>query len=424
MKVHQAPIAAHSSIYRKHSRRARNGPCTEQPTEYVPYRSTFVSNRQQSATKQKPADNFNKCFVETHPHLLTAQITQKDQDGHSGILRGNGREQWIADSGATFHVTGNPAGMVGCKPPPPGRSTLGVGDMRSLRVICFGKVPMIMHCKQGDVQVKLLDVAYVPGVQFNLFSLHAVMPKCSVSLDAEGAHILDGVLSLRRDAGSYVEATRVVETPIAAAVLAPGKLRRIDINDLHVCLAHFHADTLRETARQMGIKVFGELVPCAGCSEAKGRRMAVPWTTECRSTRPLERLFVDPSGQQPRSAGGAQYLMMIVDDYSRVGWPYFLKRKSKVLIAFAGFRADINATGAPSTVECIRSDNGTAFTKSEFVALLNERGIRREYKPVNSPKHDGVVERRIPMTLELAMAPGGPPFVCRREDAVDAAPLG
>ena len=48
---------------------------------------------------------------------------------------------------------------------------------------------MTMRCKQGDVQVKLLDVAYVPGVQFNLFSLHAVMPKCSVSLGAEGVHI-------------------------------------------------------------------------------------------------------------------------------------------------------------------------------------------------------------------------------------------
>ena len=65
---------------------------------------------------------------------------------------------------------------------------------------------MIMHSKHGDVQVKLLDVAYVPGVRFDLFSLHAVMPKCPVTLDAEGVHMLDGVLSfLRRDAGSYVE---------------------------------------------------------------------------------------------------------------------------------------------------------------------------------------------------------------------------
>ena len=142
-----------------------------------------------------------------------------------------------------------------------------------------------------------MDVAYVRGVQFNLFSIHAVMPNCSVSLDAEGVHILAGVLLfLRRDAGSFVEATRVTETPIAAPVFAPGKMRRIDIDDLHVSLAHSHADTLRETARQTRINVFGELDPCAGCSEAKGRRMAVPWTTKCRSTRPLERLFVDLSG--------------------------------------------------------------------------------------------------------------------------------
>lgn len=67
--------------------------------------------------------------------------------------------------------------------PPPlatphlGRSVWVVGDMRSLKVRCFGKIPMVMHSRQGDVQVKLLDVAHVPGVRFNLLSLHAVMPR-------------------------------------------------------------------------------------------------------------------------------------------------------------------------------------------------------------------------------------------------------
>ena len=178
-------------------------------------------------------------------------------------------------------------------------------------------------------------------------------------------------------------------------------MRRIAISDLHVSLAHSHAVIVRETAHQMGIKVFGELVSCAGCSEAKWRRMVVPTTTEGRLNRPLEHVFVYLSGQQSTSAGGAQFLMMIVDHYSRLGWSYCLKWKSDVPKAFAVFLADINAKGVPSVVECLCSDNGTEFTKAEFVELLNRHGIRREHRDVNS--HDGVVERRIAMTLEHAM---------------------
>ena len=74
-------------------------------------------------------------------------------------------------------------------------------------------------------------------------------------------------------------------------------------------------------------------------------------------------------------------------------------------MAFAGFLAAVNAKGVPSIVGCICSDNGpNAPSDGEFVALLNERGIRREYTPVNSRKHDGVVERRMTMALEFAMA--------------------
>ena len=76
--------------------------------------------------------------------------------------------------------------------------------------------------------------------------------------------------------------------------------------------------------------------------------MAVPWTTWCRFTRPLERLFVDPSGKRPTSAGGVQYLMMIVEDYSRMGWTYFVNREFNVPVVFARVTSDVNAAGVPS----------------------------------------------------------------------------
>ena len=140
---------------------------------------------------------------------------------------------------------------------------------------------------------------------FNLFSLHTFMQMREIAFNSEGVHLLDGDLTFSfKGAGFYVEASRIADTPIAAAVIAPGMMMRVGINDLRVSSDYSHSDTLRETARQMGVKALGDLVSCSGCSAAKGRRMAVPWTTGCRSTRLLERGFVDLSGKLVCRRGG------------------------------------------------------------------------------------------------------------------------
>lgn len=41
----------------------------------------------------------------------------------------------------------------------------------------------------------------------------------------------------------------------------------------------------------------------------------------------------------------------------------------------AGFLTDTNAKGVPSSVECLRLDNGSKFTEPEVVEMLNQRGI-------------------------------------------------
>ena len=79
-----------------------------------------------------------------------------------------------------------------------------------------------MHGAKGDLHEKRLDVAYVPGVKLNLFSLQAVIFKCSVTLNANGAHMLGGSLSLvRRDTGSYLEATRVEKGSVRCRPIGP-----------------------------------------------------------------------------------------------------------------------------------------------------------------------------------------------------------
>ena len=63
-----------------------------------------------------------------------------------------------------------------------------------------------------------------------------------------------------------------------------------------------------------------------------------------------------------QSIGGAQYIMIVKDDYSRYSWTFFLRKKSEAADAFKIFLADLRDQGIPSTVESVRSDGGGEFS--------------------------------------------------------------
>lgn len=69
--------------------------------------------------------------------------------------------------------------MFECKPSSVGKSKLMVGDMRSLDDTLFRKLSMKMQSADGDWNVTLIKVAFVPGARFHLLSLHGVMPTFS-----------------------------------------------------------------------------------------------------------------------------------------------------------------------------------------------------------------------------------------------------
>ena len=223
---------------------------------------------------------------------------------------------------------------------------------------------VIFHGK-SDQRITLIDVAYVPDLGFNLYSLHAVQRTHLIVSDASGTHIIGANLTFpRSSSGSYLRATRLpagtVEArrrqgdmratnllrqlgqpipppsqeppprrnmcatglqnsnvpgvvtvleptpfpplssvlgeiqfvgktpprpacrigtpPLATTALIPGPLKHgkeVDVNHLHVSLAHAHASVLKATVKQHGIRLTGELVSCSACSRAKGHRAPI-----------------------------------------------------------------------------------------------------------------------------------------------------
>ena len=85
----------------------------------------------------------------------------------------NEDDVWIADSGVSCDMTHDRTRIYNVRPPPPGREIITIGDHRRIKVEYIGNMDVIFHGK-ADQRRTLIDVAYVPGLGFNLYSLQAV----------------------------------------------------------------------------------------------------------------------------------------------------------------------------------------------------------------------------------------------------------
>ena len=75
---------------------------------------------------------------------------------------------------------------------------------------------VIFHGK-GDQRITLIDVAHVPDLRFNLYSLHAVQRTHLIVSDASGTHLIEANLTFpRSSSGSYLRATRLPAGTVGA----------------------------------------------------------------------------------------------------------------------------------------------------------------------------------------------------------------
>jgi transposase InsO family protein len=120
------------------------------------------------------------------------------------------------------------------------------------------------------------------------------------------------------------------------------------------------------------------------------------------TSRPLELLHMDLFGPTTyRSIGGNSYCLVVVDDYSRYTWVFFLSDKSNVFSIFKGF-----AKGAENEfdfkVKKIRSDNGSEFKNSRIKDYSDEKGVKHEFSAKYTLEQNGVVERKNRTLIDMA----------------------
>jgi len=124
---------------------------------------------------------------------------------------------------------------------------------------------------------------------------------------------------------------------------------------------------------------------CSACQAGKQVANTHPSKTFMSTSRPLELLHMDLFGPTSyTSIGGNNYGFVIVDDFSRYTWVYFLEDKTEVAHVFSKF-AKRAQNEFNTLIVKIRSDNGREFDNTNIEEYCDEVGIKHEFFATYTP---------------------------------------
>ena len=109
----------------------------------------------------------------------------------------------------------------------------------------------------------------------------------------------------------------------------------------------------------------------------------------CASYNPFEVLHLDHIGPLTKDAHGNEYILVIIDDFSR--WVELFPTKSTTAVETASIV--LNHIGRFGSPEVIHTDQGPAFHNELVQELLRLCAIENSFATAYSSEENGIVER-------------------------------
>lgn len=310
------------------------------------------------------------------------------------------KEDFYVDSGASAHLTVNKDWLKNTSNSPCLPEIVVANDSK-VPVVCSGDVEIVSDL---DCHITVKNVLCVPSLTTNLISVSELIKNGNnVIFEEECCYIRDknDDLVAIADLTNGVYKLRLQKQHcLLTSPAVTGHL-------WHRRLAHINSQDMNKMKNGIvnGISYEGSFdiskSQCKTCCE--GKQMRLPFTHKGeRSAEPCHRIHSDLCGpMEVNSLNGNRYFMLLVDDYSRMTFIYFLKQKSEAFNKFKEFKLLVeNQQG--KNIKIFHTDKGLEFCNREFSNYLKTFGIIHQTTNSYTPEQNGISERANRTVIEKA----------------------
>ncbi|KAJ9541604.1 hypothetical protein OSB04_028110 [Centaurea solstitialis] len=355
--------------------------------------TTSSSLRQPIVTKYSSHEVPNKDYL-----LKLNRLTEGNPDRNENL--------WHVDSGCSRHMTGN-------------RSFLENFTTFNGGYVAFGDNPRGGKVSgKGKVtggKLTLEDVYYVDQLRYNLMSVSQVCDKKIFTLFSETECMIlspkfvvdESFVLLRTPRKDNVYCLDLNGMPSEVVNCLFSKASMTESSLSHRRMGHMNIKTMNllvknQLVRGLPPKEFTLDDHCVACLKGKQHKASHKSKKINTISAPLQLWHMDLFGPtNVMSIGKKSYCLVIIDDYSRFTWVFFLRTKDETSGLIKPFVKRVE-NQVNLRVKVIRSDNGTEFKNADLNSFCEEKGIERQFSAPRTPQQNGVAERRNRTLIEAA----------------------
>ncbi|GJW84213.1 retrovirus-related pol polyprotein from transposon TNT 1-94 [Tanacetum coccineum] len=253
-------------------------------------------------------------------------------------------------------------------------------------------------------------VYYVEALGHNLFSVGQFCDSdLEVAFRKHSCYVrdTDGVELINGSRGSNLYTISIEDILKSSPICLLSKASKNKSWLWHRRLNHLNFGTINDLARKYLVRGLPRLKfekdhLCSACQLGKSKKHTYKPKTKNTNLEVLNTLHMDLCGpMRVQIINGKNYILVIVDDYSRFTWVKFLRSKDETSEVVIKFLKQIQV-GLNKTVRNIRTDNGTEFVNKYLTDYYERVSIFHQKTIMRTPQQNGVVERRNHTLVEAA----------------------